>query len=166
MAKERLSKLQKWILNRCLENKENGIIRDESREFFGKKLPPKRHSNEALSEGFGWGEKGEKFDWNGRYWTPKKELISNRSIEASVSRSFNNLIKREFLTKKYYYGQCFLTEKGFLKVNEKTNCIIVNTYKNYVDVINKANEERGKDYKKLVGDLKKIRKGDQSDATG
>lgn len=150
MAKERLSKLQKWILNRCLENKGSGIVRDESREFFGKKLPPKRYSNEALREGFGWGEKGEKFNWNGRYYTPKKELISTRSIEASVSRSFNNLIRKGFITDRYYFGQCFLTEKGFLKVNEKTNCNIVNIYKNYIDTINKANEEREKYYKNLL----------------
>ncbi|MBA7579851.1 hypothetical protein ES695_19520 [Candidatus Atribacteria bacterium 1244-E10-H5-B2] len=153
----RLSKLQKWILNRCLENKGNGISRDESREFFGKRLPPKRHLCEALHEST-FGTEGEKFDWNGRYYTPKKELISTRSIEASVSRSFNNLIKREFLTEKYHYGQCFLTEKGFLKVNERTNCNIVNTYKNYIDTINKVNEEKGESFKKLVKDLKKIKK--------
>lgn len=157
MSKERLSKLQKWILNRCLENKGGGIVREEIREFFGKKLPPKRHSIEALREST-FGTEGEKFDWDGRYYTPKKELISTRSIEASISRSFNNLIKREFLTKKYHYGQCFLTEKGFLRVNERTNCNIVNTYKNYVDTINKANEERGESFKKLVEDLKKIKK--------
>ncbi|MBA7552216.1 hypothetical protein ES705_44771 [subsurface metagenome] len=160
MEYERLSKLQKWILNRCLENKENGIIREEIREFFGKKLPPKRYLVEALRES-AFRKEGEKFNWEGRYFSPKKELISTRSIEASISRSFNNLIRKGFITDRYYFGQCFfLTEKGFLKVNEKTNCNIVNSYKNYVDIINKANEERGEDYKKLVGDLKNIKKGD------
>lgn len=159
MADERLSKLQKWILNRCLENKKYGIIRDESREFFGKKLPPKRHTIEGLQES-AFGTEGEKFHWEGRFFTPKKELISTRSIEASISRSFNNLIRRGFITDRYYHGQCFLTEKGFLKVNKKTNCNIVNTYKNYVDIINKANKEREKGFKKLVGDLKNMRKGE------
>ncbi|MBA7541802.1 hypothetical protein ES705_34118 [subsurface metagenome] len=157
MADERLSKLQKWILNRCLENKENGIVREEIREFFGKKLPPKRHLTEALREST-FGKEGERFNWEGRYFSPKKELISTRSIEASVSRSFNNLIKRGFVANRYHNGQCFLTEKGFLKVNERTNCNIVNTYKNYVDTINKANKEREENLKKLVGDLKKIKK--------
>lgn len=47
---DRLSKLQKWILNRCLENKEDGILREGIREFFGKKLPPKRRFSEAMNE--------------------------------------------------------------------------------------------------------------------
>ena len=155
MAKERLSKLQKWILTRCLENKIQGITRDEVREFFGKKLSPKRHFSEAMSEDID-GKKGEKFDWNGRYYTPKKELISTRSIEASISRSFNSLITRELLTKKYTSGQHYLTETGFLKVNKKENSKIVNTYENYVRAINKANEETRKHYQKLTGDLRSI----------
>ena len=154
-SKERLSKLQKWILTRCLENKTQGITRSEAREFFGKKLPPKRHLSEAIGEDIDR-KKGEKFDWNGRYYTPKKELVSTRSIEASISRSFNNLIKRELLTKKYHFGQHYLTEAGFLKVNKKEKPKIVNTYENYVKAINKANREMGKHYEKLVKDLKNI----------
>jgi hypothetical protein len=159
MAKERLSKLQKWILNRCLENKTQGITRDEIREFFGKRFSPKKTE-------YPWGDEERKyFNWDTReypnghkqelFWA-KPELRSTRSIEASISRSFNNLIKRELLTKKYHFGQHFLTEAGFLKVNRKENPRIVNTYENYVNAINKANEEMGKYYKKLIGDLKNI----------
>jgi len=148
MAKERLSKLQKWILNRCLENKENGIIREEIREFFGKKLSPKRNLLKALQEST-LGEKGENFNWDGRYFSPKKELVSTRSIEASISRSFNNLIRKGFITDSKHY----LTEKGFLSVNKNKSHGIVNTYKDYTNNINKKNEEREKYYKKFVEGL-------------
>jgi len=166
MAEERLSKLQKWILTRCLENKTWGITRDEVREFFGKKLPPKRHLSEAMNEDIN-GKKGEKFNWNGRYYTPKKELVSTRSIEASISRSFGNLMKRELLTEKHHFGQHYLTETGFLKANKKENSKIDNTYEDYIRAINKANEEMKKHYQKLTGDLKNIltkrhQKGDKN----
>jgi len=156
VAKERLSKLQKWILNHCLENKETGITRDEIREFWNKKLPPKSNFlTEALKEA-NFGIKGEKFIWDGRYFSVRKELISTRSIEASISRSFNNLIKRGFVIGNSPWRKHYLTEMGFLKVNKKENSKSVNTYENYIDAINKANEEMEKHYKKLLGDLKKI----------
>ena len=159
MAKERLSKLQKWILTRCLENKTQKIARDEVREFFGKRFRPKRTE-------YPWGDEDRKYyNWTTREYpnghkqelfSPKPELVSTRSIEASVSRSLGNLIKRGFLTEKYHYGQHFLTEAGFLKVNKKEGVRIVNTYENYVKAINKTNKERGQHYKKLIKDLKNI----------
>jgi len=156
MAKERLSKLQKWILNRCFKNKEAGITRDEIREFWNKKLPPKSNFlTEALRES-STGTKGERFNWNGRYFSVRRELISTRSIEASISRSFNNLIKGGFITGEYSWGNHYLTEKGFLKVNKKEDSKTVNTYENYINAINKRNEEMGKHYKKLIEDLKVI----------
>jgi hypothetical protein len=82
-----------------LENKEDGILREGIREFFGKKLPPKRHFSEAMNEDI-FGEKREKFIWEGRFYTPRKELISTQSIEATISRSLNNLIKKDLLIKE------------------------------------------------------------------
>jgi hypothetical protein len=173
-VKERLSKLQNWILTRCLENKEQGIARSEAREFFGKKFSEKlKWYRDVVFDYHQEGKKlfdkegldindyeffiarngiGEEFD----AYRPKKEKCSTRSIEASIPRSFNNLIKRELLTKKYSFGQHFLTEAGFLKVNRNENSKTVNTYEKYVNAINRANEEMKKHYKKLIGDLRGI----------
>ena len=178
MAKERLSKLQKWILNRSLENKENGIFRDEVREFFGRKfgVKPKWYKDHIIDyhkEGNKLFEKagldindyefyiskngvGEEFAG----YKPKKDKCSNRLIEATISRSFNGLIKKGFLTKKYQFGKHYLTSEGFLKVNKKENVKTVNfyeNYENYINAINNRNEEIGKHYKKLIEDLKKQR---------
>jgi len=165
MAKERLSKLQKWILSRCLKNKADGVYRNEAREFFGKKLPPKRHLIEALKEST-FGTIGEKFEWDGRYYTAKKELVSTRSVEAVITRSLGNLKQRGFITEKNRYSQHYLTERGFLKANKINNSETVSLYEDYIDTIHKENEERTNTMKKLVGDLADTLKNDSKATIG
>lgn len=171
MAKTRLSKLQKWILKRCL--KDLFVYRDEAREFYGKKFGENPNQWDAVcdynNEGIvvlerehkdvndyepcdfvnGLGEK-----WGG--WKPKKGLCSNRSIEASVSRSFNQLIKFDLLTNPDHFRKHFLTESGFLNVNKFQDSRTVNTYVGYVQAVNKLNQEEAEHYKKLVKDISKI----------
>ena len=138
MSKERLSKLQKWILEKCVEDL--SIPRDKAREFYGKYFSPKgRHG--PLS--FPVREEQKKFyDYDkGKGWReqyrPKKEFLTTRAMEATISRTFRNLVGKGYLVKERFGYQ--LTEKGWLKVNKNQNSEIVNfkDYKDRVDEITK-----------------------------
>lgn len=129
MSKERLSKLQKWILQECVN--ELFIFRGHSRQFYGKHLPPKRIRYPLRKQ------ERRFYNWSKRVWpdgheqelfSPKKELISTRSIEAIISRTFRNLVEKGFLTKGRFGYQ--LTEKGWLKANKNNNTEIV-SFKDY-----------------------------------
>ena len=86
MAKERLSRLQKWILVEALEN--DGCV-------------PSRH---YIYEGF-WGkDKVWRYSrpqyWNGRIVSYKYVFIDNRFC-ASASRSLRILLNKEFLFDRF-----------------------------------------------------------------
>jgi len=135
LSEERLSKLQKWILQECV--KELFIFRNQARKFYNKHFPPKR-VRYPLRE-----QERKFFNWSKRVWpdgheqelfSPKKELISTRSIEAIISKTFRNLVEKGFLVKaKLGYR---LTEKGWLKANKNNNTEIV-SFKDYNDRVEK-----------------------------
>jgi len=102
MSKERLSKLQKWILKRCL--KRVLFERQEARLFYGKKFSPGGYEKKAFNVY--------------KSYTPKKELRSTRAIEASISRSLTNLLGRGLLGYDPMTGY-YLTEKAFLALAER-----------------------------------------------
>ena len=141
MSKERLSKLQKWILKQCLKN--TSIHRKEIREFWGKKLAPSYANRGEVCEEEIESKMLDKSDFNpqtyqhpagdGRtynVYVPKEELISTEAIEASISRSIKNLLEKDLL--KHFtkhveeglwilrYRYC-LTDKGFREVNKKSS---------------------------------------------
>ena len=120
MAKERLSKLQKWILSRCME--EILLRRNEVRKFYGKKLPHgvktrsfppgimerviRREEMElydiTLEEHKLWNPETHRCDIPLEYTivTPKGEYISTRAEEVSISRSLRNLEDKGFITRE------------------------------------------------------------------
>ncbi len=123
MSEERLSKLQKWILKKCL-----GSIffeREQAREFYGKKFSP--GYNQTFGEG--WKKKRDMSDYelftkkysNGYKWKgyrAKKELFSTKAVEVSISRSLKSLIVKGLLARPHKWGQYHLTKEGFLKANK------------------------------------------------
>lgn len=146
MAKERLSKLQKWILARCLTKIR--IQRCEIRRFFGKvfyPIPGKRvymQPNEAEKR---WKKQGcgpEDFEVTKtppEFWMyPKPELRSTLSIEATISRTFRNLRKKGLIQGK---GRINLTEKGFLIVNKRIKATHLLTFSEYAGKVQKLEEE-------------------------
>lgn len=138
MAKERLSKLQKWILAKCLKNKI--IYRNEIKEYFGKEFPG-RYRNKII-----WEYSIDRFPYKNRfeeredtllmrnfneesltaeqinqktkYYKAKEEYIITRIEERVISRSFIGLIKKGILIETEEKKGHKLTEKGFLKVDK------------------------------------------------
>lgn len=170
--KERLSKLQKWILEKCL--KEGTIWRGTIREFFGKKFSEKpKWYRDVVFDYHKEGKKlfdkegldindyeffiarngvGDEFD----AYRPKKEKCSTRSIEATISRSLKKLIVKELLTQPKKYGKYRLTEKGFLKVNKTDTVAELLTFKKYQEKLDRQEQEQEEAFKKLVGNLHSI----------
>lgn len=138
MAKERFSKLQKWILQKCLKKKV--IYRNEVREFYGREFPGRyrkeiiwewaidRFKKNRFEEYEGtflmWSfdeEKrtGQQMDQKLKYYKVKEEFIITRSEETDISRSLKGLIKKGILIQaKESAGGLKLTEDGFLKANK------------------------------------------------
>lgn len=166
MAKERLSKLQKWILIHCLE--EVFLGRNEAREFYGKKFScnPKidswpsesleyriKNSNPPFTpdemklyditkeEHKTWNPETNRYDIPDEYtiFTPKSEYVSTKAEEVAISRSFKNLSDKEFITRTKKWGAWHLTEKGFLIAkNSATPCSKVNLKDDDTFIANKA----------------------------
>ena len=114
MAKERLSKLQKYILQRCLEH--TFVTRYDAYEFYGKKWGPAERAKIV-----------------------KDGSPPTRAIEAAVSRTFKNLVNRGCLTSYALHPWWYhLTEKGFLKVN---TWIQKSPFVNFKDYRDKIDEE-------------------------
>jgi hypothetical protein len=98
MAKERLSKLQKWILATAINNKE-GTIPERSK----------------IAEGF-WGE---------RVWhkPPRGDKWMDAQFIVSISRSLKNLqkkglIRKGIVRKRFSFGPGFsLTDRGRVVVS-------------------------------------------------
>jgi hypothetical protein len=165
MAKERLSKLQKWVLSECLKKRE--IHYRDTFAFFGKKFTNTKarewgeghdlkarlggnYENEYNIENV---EKHNQYiingqliesNWRGYKITPRNELLITNSEKAILSRSLKGLLNKKLLNQSGKYGCYTLTEKGFLKANnflaEKTFV----SFKEYNEPIEKRNEERKK----------------------
>lgn len=172
MAKERLSKLQKWILVKDLQDIEIGYRTVAS--YFGKKnLSVKPRSggwysdmskDESLIKSLGPDYKeiydieeiSKKYlignnwiDWEGYEATVKKELFLTGSEKAIISRSLRGLLNKGLLTQKGKYGRYRLTEAGFLKAN---NCNFVTcfvSFKDYQKEIDRIDFEHEESTRKL-----------------
>jgi hypothetical protein len=172
MAKERLSKLQKWILSYCLEK--GRIKRLEAREFFGKHFPPSKMIREKriLERGMSHLSKEEIDRWYDKevgegiffdfeigkrrlskelvFYSAKPSCISTRAIEVTISRSFTSLEAKGLIEGGYRVN---LTEKGFLIANKNSNSGVLLTFRDYLDRV-KAQEQEIEDF--LKGTSKRI----------
>lgn len=113
MSKERLSKLQEWILKNCLENV--GLRRDDIFCFYGKKFSERYKTEKIrdyqLERELRWHDKDdfdekEDYFWTwdfkekkqvkekAKYYMAKGELIITRSEQAIISRCLKNLVKK------------------------------------------------------------------------
>jgi len=181
MAKVRLSKLQKWILEKCL--KDLTIYYRDVFAFFGKEFSD--HYRKKIIPDFAidrvYPNKKDKFEkkegiflvWDFKenkripqkkeYYKAKEKYIITNSEKAIISRSLKGLIKKGFLIKPEKWGECRLTKEGFLKANNfSTRCIFV-SFKEYQEKLEKAEQEKQEAYKKryqkLIEDFKNINKG-------
>ena len=147
MAKERLSKLQKWILNKCSTE---GISRSDAMGFFGKKYSGRYRDQKSsdtkiskdraeyyFNEGFP-DRKGdfeervydeEVYDWKRKknvikkmkYYVCKDDLIITKSENVVITKSLQNLVKKNLLSYPEKRGKYYLTKKGsLLKANNAT----------------------------------------------
>ncbi len=164
MAKIRLSKLQKWILEKCL--KDLGVSYQDIMGFFGKKYtnrkPEFRGGIEYFKKEYGKNYK-KVFDvervkqetrggyvWHGFKVSRKPELCFTNSEKAIASRSLKSLIKKGFLIQPRKWGEYRLTKAGLLKAN---NFIIRDktiSFKEYQKKIDKAEKEREEGFKKIT----------------
>ena len=142
MAQERLSKLQKWVLLKCLEFDtlfENILHKNDALEFYDKKFLPsvKGKAAQYIDKNGEWGTYGwcyfklprkdtdryleireeETRGGKKQYKYIKDELIATDAEMVFISRTFSNLVKKGLLKRLSKWGGYYLTEKGFLKVN-------------------------------------------------
>ena len=165
MSKERLSKLQKWILKTCYER--NSINKYELRKFFGKRFHPGRRklrfedlpsllvNEEENKKYFNYSDKtlADGTILKNHYFSRKKELISTRAIEATITRTLKNLTQKELLIRE---GNVFsLTERAFLMLTKILHVKVV-SFKEYTRKIEKLKRESEERYKKMVGDMREI----------
>jgi hypothetical protein len=137
MTTQRLSKLQKWILTKALEDIPYG--RNTTREFFGKRFSPSKKDKE-----FEWYKKDrltekeketlletkeiEKRQWNWEKQTwennkvtitlPKDIFVSTKAEEVVISRSLKNLVSKGILEQPRKWGTYHLTQEGFVIANK------------------------------------------------
>jgi len=167
MAKERLSKLQKWILGKCF--KDLGVRYQDTAGFFGKKYTNKKP--EFIGEGHDlkkmYGENYKKeFDiekvkqekWGGYVWhglkvSRKPEFCITNSEKAVASRSLKSLIKKGFLIQPRKYGEYRLTKVGLLKANNLNTRDKTISFKEYQERIKKAEQERERTYRKSLANI-------------
>lgn len=154
MAKERLSKLQKWILEKCL--KDLRIYYQDAFAFFGKKYTNRKP--ELLGEGcdlkkrYGENyrnefdiEKVEEKQRGGYVWRRlkigrKKEFCITNSEKAVISRSLAGLVRKGFLIQPSRWGEYRLTKGGFLKANKLVFADQNVNFKEYQKKIEKAEQ--------------------------
>ena len=178
MVKERLSKLQKWILEKCLNELE--IYYQGIYKFFGKKYTVRKP--ETFGKGFDfkkhYGDKYEEeldienikrewppdpdfpngFNWEGYKINPKKEFCITNSEKVVISRSLKGLIKKGFLIQIKKWGEYRLTEKGFLKANKFLGCCSFVNFKEYqkeIDNITKKKNERIREMNEFIKRFKR-----------
>ncbi len=171
MAKERLSKLQKWILTKCLEGKR--IHRSVVMEFYGKKYLP-GYKDKELSWDIDKADKHmleerqeerRKFDYKQwkytdetyihKYHVVKDQYISTKAEEVIISRTLKNLKNKCLLEQINKWGDYHLTEKGFLIAK---NCVTDGTfinYKEYKEAIDQIIAEEERRHQAFVNSFKK-----------
>lgn len=190
MSKERLGKLQKWILKKCLDN--TFLHRNQAREFYGKKLGPGNRDRKPASYNLEWSKKEglleeKEIDVYGFYkvwdeeqkkyirpktgkkekaWVFRDDLIATKAMEVSISRCFNALVVRGLLERIGKWGKYYLTERGFVKVNNQAKppggvypsvnnkrCPAKKTSVNNKEVVDKSTILNYKDYKAKVDEV-------------
>ena len=174
MAKERLSKLQKWILEKCL--KDLKLHRQNAFEFFGKKFSERyRNKKEWLLDikdifkrlgrdpryyfkkditGLFWDFDKKKYTkQTRRFFIPKEEMIITRSEQAVITRSLKGLVKKGFLIQARKWGEYRLTKEGLLKANKNTTKDKIISFKDYQKKIEKAERERERTYRKSLASI-------------
>jgi len=171
MAKERLSKLQKWILTKCLEGKT--IHRNEIREFYGKEYQPSYKDKELswvdvdragkymLEERQ---EERRKFDYKQwkytdetyihKYHVVKVQYISTKAEEVIISRTLKSLKNKCLLEQIKKWGDYHLTEKGFLIAKSFVAGDTFVNYKEYKQAIDKQIAEEEKRHQAFVNSFK------------
>jgi len=171
MAKERLSKSQKWILRRCFEKKM--IQRSDVREFYAKTYPPstkdkeldphelKRTDKSMLEERQ---EERRKFDSEQRKWTNetylhrfyvvKEQYVTTKAEEVTISRTLKNLMNKGSLEQIGKRGAYFLTEKGYRIAHIFYNGVTFLSYKQYKDAIDEQIAEEERRYEASINSFK------------
>ena len=154
MSEQRLSKLQKWILEQSIKHIENNKLGLDNRDcisFFGKEYMP-RYKNQKLFESewkYSKVEDKSKLDefegnfnvWDyqekkwvvttKKYFKVKNDYILSEAEQVTISRSLKNMVEKGLIWKKLKYDPYFLTEMGFLIAKETvTRCTILN-FKEY-----------------------------------
>ncbi len=168
MAKERLSKLQKWILTKCLEGET--INRDDVKEFYGKEYLPNYkdkevHPGDINKELLEARERQERrFDrkqwkytneiYTHHYYVVKEQHIETKAEEVAISRTFKNLKIKGLLEQISKYGAYYLTEKGFLIVNKSVRSPRFVNYKEYKQIIDKQIAEDEKRHQAFINSFK------------
>jgi len=154
MAKERLSKLQKWILGTCLEKMH--ILKRDAREFYGKRYPPGKRIREGFYGGMTHKYADEHLEkkWESESglissYVVKEEYISTKSQEITIYKSFKNLEKKGLLNRGH------LTEKGFLTAKSFAN---VGTFANYKGYKQAIDEELAEAKKRAEQSRKRLRR--------
>ncbi len=154
MSAQRLSKLQKWILEQSIKRVENntwGLDNHTCIAFFGKEFMPKYKSQKLFE--FEWEyskmedkSKLDKFEgnfnvWDGQekkwvvktktYFKVKDDYILSEAEQVTISRSLKNMVGKGLLWKQLKYGPYFLSEAGFLIAKKSVpRCTILN-FKDY-----------------------------------
>jgi len=168
MEKERLSKLQKWILEKC--SKDLTICFQDVFAFFGKKdtlkKPKAWGENHDFKKLFGENYKKE-FDvekvkqtysngyvWKGKKISRKKELCITNSEKAVISRSLKGLVKKGFLIQTVKrWGEYRFTEEGLLKANKSATSGTLISFNEYQMKIEKSRQEWEEDHKKRMASI-------------
>ncbi len=176
MAKERLSKLQKWILTKCLEGET--IHRNKIREFYGKEYPPSYKDKELSWGGVDRAEKHmleergiEKKEWDfelrrftgktyiHKYKVIKEQYITTKAEEVAITRTFSNLKDKGLLDPVDKWGRCYLSGKGFLIANNHRAGTTFVNYKEYKKAIDEEVAEAKKRAEQFGKRLRLMSKG-------
>jgi len=175
MAKERLSKLQSWVLTKWLEGEM--IHRNKIREFYGKECPPS-YKDKELS----WGSvdraakhmleeravEKNKWDFKLRRFTGtyiheykviKEQYITTKAEEVTITRTFSNLKNKGLLEKVDKWGYYYLSEKGFLIAKSFANVGTFVNYKKYKQAIDEKVAEMNKSVEQSRKRLRLMSKG-------
>jgi len=172
LKKERLSKLQKWILLKCLEEKT--FYRSMIRQFYEKYYPPsykdkrlsrgdeERADNEMLEERQ---RERRKYDYDTHIWTDEVEIyhykvikekyITTKSEESAISRTLTKMKIKGLLEQENKWGAYYLTEKGFLIVNNFPDVGTITNFKEYRNVADQQIAESKRGDKNFINSLKK-----------
>ena len=169
MVKERLSKLQKWILEKCL--KDLTIYYQDIFIFFGKRFTKRkpdfigRHNLKTLY-GRIYGEDYKKvldiekierkhsgYVWQGYKISRKPEFCITNSEKAIISRSLKGLVKKGYLIQPSSYSKYRLTKEGLLKANKKGQMQQTVSFKDYQRRIAKAEQEAQRQYSESVANI-------------